>query len=83
MPAHNNGGLDVAAEHAVVIRLLEDHTQPVSRDELYATRDDIGRERLEGAIVSLAEAEVVRTEGDSLRSAPALQRLDALQLVAI
>ncbi len=83
MPAHNNGGLDVAAQYAVVIRLIEDHTQPVTRDELYATRGDIGRERLDGAIDSLAEAEIVRMEGDSVRSAPALQRLDDLRLVAI
>ncbi len=83
MPAHNNGGLDAAAEYAVVIRLLEDHTQPVTRYELYATRADIGAERLDAAILSLTEAQVVRTERDGVRSAPALQRLDDLRLVAI
>jgi hypothetical protein len=83
MPAHNNGGLDAAAEYAVVIRLLEDHTQPATRNELYKTRADIGAERLDAAILSLAEAQVVRTEGDGVRSAPALERLDELRLVAI
>jgi len=83
MPAHNNDGLDVAAEYAVVIRLLEDHSQPVIRDELHATRADIGAERLDAAVLSLAEAQVLRTEGDSIRSAPALRRLDDLRLVAI
>jgi len=83
MPAHNNGDLDFTAEHAVVIRLLEDHTQPVTRDELHATRPDIAAERLDAAILSLANAQVVRTEGDRVRSAPALQRLDDLRLVAI
>jgi hypothetical protein len=83
MPAHNNDGLDAAAEYAVVIRLLEDHTRPVPRHELYAARADIGGERLDAAIVSLAEAQVVTTEGDSVRSAPALERLDDLRLIAI
>jgi hypothetical protein len=83
MPDHNNGGLDTPAERAVVVRLLEDHAEPVTRDELQATRTDIGVERLDAAIVSLSEAEVVRTEGDHVRSAPALRRLDDLRLIAI
>ncbi len=84
MPAHNNGGLDAPAEYAVVIRLLEDHAQPVTRDELYAARSDIGTERLDAAITRLAEAQVVRAEGDDhIRSSPALSRLDNLQLIAI
>ncbi len=83
MPAHNNGGLDTPAEYAVVVRLLEDQAEPVSRDELYSSRREIGVERLDAAITSLAEAEVVRTEGSQVRSAPALQRLDDLQLIAI
>jgi hypothetical protein len=83
MPAHNIGGLDAAAEYAVVLRLLEDHTEPVTRDELYRARTDIGPQRLDAAILSLAEAQVVKAEGDGVRSAPALQRLDELRLVAI
>jgi hypothetical protein len=83
MPAHNNGDLDATAEHAVVVRLLEDHAESVTRDELYATRSDINSERLDAAILSLAAAEVVSTEGDHIRSAPALIRLDDLRLIAI
>ncbi len=83
MPAHNNAGLDAPAERAVVVRLLEDHEQPVTRDELHATREDIAPGRLDAAILSLAEADILKTEGTSVRSAPALKRLDDLRLVAI
>jgi hypothetical protein len=83
MPAHNTGGLDAAAHYAVVIRLLEDHTLPVTRAELYATRSDIDAERLDAAVVQLTEKQVVQVDGDSVSSAPALQHLDELGLVAI
>jgi hypothetical protein len=83
MPVHNNGGLDSPAERAVVVRLLEDYEQPVTRDELYSTRADIGAERLDAAIISLTEAQVVRADGGSVRTAPALRRLDDLRLIAI
>jgi hypothetical protein len=83
MPAYDTGGVDAAAEHAIVIRLREDHTQPVLRRELYAIRPDIGAARLDNAIISLTEAQVVRAEGNGVRSAPALQRLDDLRLIAI
>jgi hypothetical protein len=83
MPAHTSGGLDDVAERAVLLRLLEDHAQPVSRRELYAERDDIGADRLAAAIDSLRAAEVLRVEDEAIRSAPALQRLDGLRLIAI
>jgi hypothetical protein len=83
MPAHNNGGLDTAAQRVIVVRLLEDHAQPVTREELHTARPDIGVDRLDAAVISLAEAEVVRADGEQIRSAPALKRLDDLQLVAI
>jgi hypothetical protein len=83
MPAHNTGGLDAAAEYAVVIRLLEDHTQPVSRAELYTTRSDIGAVRLEAAIIQLVANQLVLADESSVRSAPALQHLDELRLIAI
>jgi len=83
MPANTSGELDDIAERAVILRLLEDHTRPVSRDELYAERQDIGADRLAAAILSLSEAEVLRAEDQQVQSAPALKRLDELRLVAI
>jgi len=83
MPAHNIGGLDTAAQRVVVVRLLEDHAQPVTRKELHAARPDIGADRPDAAVISLAEAEVVQADGEQVSSAPALKRLDHLQLVAI
>jgi hypothetical protein len=83
MPAHNNADLDAAAEHAVVVRLLEDHELAVTRDELYAAQPDLGVERLDAAVLSLAEVKVVLVTVGSVRSTPALQRLDELRLLAI
>ncbi len=82
MPGHNNG-LDTAAERVVLLRLLEDHERPVMREELHTARPDIGADRLDAAVLSLAEAQVVRADGEQVSSAPALKRLDDLQLVAI
>lgn len=83
MPANTTGESDDAAERAVVLRLLEDHDRPVSRDELCAERGDIGAERFAAAISALDAAEVLRVEGETIRSAPALQRLDGLRFIAI
>jgi hypothetical protein len=83
MPAHNNGGLDTAAQRLIVVRLLEDHARPVSREELHTARPDIGADRLDAAVDSLAEAQVVQADGLQVSSTPALKRLDDLQLVAI
>jgi hypothetical protein len=80
---HNIGGLDAAAEITVIIRLLEDHTELVKRTELYETRPEIGAERLDAAILSLIEAQVICSEHGGVRCAAALQRLDALRLVAV
>jgi len=63
--------------------LREDHERPVTREELHAARSDIGADRLDVAVISLAEAEVVLADGQQVSSAPALKRLDDLQLVAI
>jgi hypothetical protein len=84
MPAHNNGGRDAVAEKIIVRRVLENHTEPVARSELYAARPDIGAERFDTAILSLTEAQILTAEVDSsVRSAPALQRLDDLNFIAI
>lgn len=84
MRTHDTGALDAEAERAVVVRLLEDTTQPVPADKLYSPNaPNIDAARLRAAVASLEAVGVVTTDPEGVRVAPSLRRLDDLRLVAI
>lgn len=70
------------AERLVVIDLLG-QTRGRTRSTLYRHLRDQDDEAINAAITALIDAGVLMADGDRVAPAPALARLESLQLVAI
>jgi hypothetical protein len=82
-PKPTDAPLDGPAEVSVITRLLD---PPEARTiaQLHALITDMPAERVDAAVTSLIVAEVIRAgHGGTVQAASALDRLDALGLVAL
>lgn len=75
-------GIDAEAEHLIVL-LVADAPRGRSREQIGRDLDDIGRERVEDAITSLAAVGLVVAGERSVRRSLALARLDWLAMIEI
>lgn len=82
MPGQNTRPVDTLAESAIVLQLLS-RTAACSRAQLYADLGDIGNTRVDIAIESLASVGIVIARTQTVIASAALQRLDALGLIAV
>jgi predicted transcriptional regulator len=73
--------IDARAQAVVVLQLV-DRPGGVSITQVLDAVD-VEQERVTAAALSLAKAGVIRHEGDRLYATPALDRLDAIGLIAI
>ncbi len=81
MPRHPTDALDTAAETAVVL-LLIGRTGAYSCSDLLADTD-FSIPRVCRAVSALADAGILRVNGEHLSAAPALERLERLGLVLV
>jgi hypothetical protein len=77
-----NDPTDAPAEAAVVLQLTG-RLQALPREQLHEALDDISIERVNAALDSLAEADVVRLTAGSVHAGASLQRIDALGLICV
>lgn len=81
MRTQDTDGPDTDAERAIVARLVEDTSQPVTLDQLRAATPQLAPERRKAAVASLESASVLQVERGGLRAAEALERLTVLGMV--
>jgi hypothetical protein len=75
-------GIDAQAEHLIVLQVAGAR-QGCSRRRIHRELGEIGKERVEEAIASLAGAGVLLAGERSVRQSVALARLDWLHMIAI
>ena len=74
--------IDSHAEHLVVLTVAG-VKRGRTREQVYRTLSDVDRGRLDNVIDSLAAAGVLVVKGRSVRQSSALERIDALDFLAI
>lgn len=75
-------GIDAQAEHLIVLQVAGARRR-CSRRRIHRELSDIGRERVDEAIASLAGAGVLLAGERSVRQSLALARLDWLHMIAV
>jgi hypothetical protein len=75
-------GIDAQAEHLVVL-LVAGARQGRSRERIHCDLGDIGPERVDAAIASLARIGLVAERGRSVFQSAALARLDWLSMIGV
>ncbi len=74
--------LDSRAEHLVVLAVAGVR-RGRRRERIHSELSDLGAQRVDEAIASLADAGVVVVAGRSVHQSSALERIDALNFLAI
>jgi hypothetical protein len=74
------GWIDSRAEHLVVLQVAGVE-RGRRREQLHRALSDLGGERVDDAIASLAAVGVVVLSGRSVRQSSALERIDLLDLI--
>jgi hypothetical protein len=75
-------GIDPQAEHLIVLQVAGAR-RGCSRKRIHRELSDIGRERVDEAIASLAGAGVLLAGERSVRRSVALARIDWLHMIAV
>jgi hypothetical protein len=74
--------IDSQAQATVVMEVLQ-RPDGVSVATVVSTSPDLNEKRITAAAESLDQVGVIRRDGDRLYASPALERLDAIAMVAI
>jgi hypothetical protein len=81
-PKQDQGQIDARTERLIVLQLIgSEHT--VERARLYQSLADIERAQVEAAIARLALDGVIDAQATSVRSSPALVRLERLRMICL
>jgi hypothetical protein len=75
-------GIDAQAEHLIVL-LVVGEQRGRSRERIHRDLDDVGRDRVEDAIASLAAVGVVVAGECSVHRSLALARIDWLSMIGV
>jgi hypothetical protein len=76
------GQIDSYAEHLVILEVAG-VKRGRTRERIHGVLADVGAERVDGAIASLAAVGLVVVKGRSVHQSSALERMDALGYITI